>query len=112
MNTRKFILIAAAALTLVSCGDGATAQKPVMGPDSTLVYAPAKPLVDSVSYYLGVNFGMMLKNYGFEGLDYSKMVEGMKAADVAAKLKGIPCGTKRTSCPDQLATALEQAISK
>lgn len=42
----------------------------------------------------------------------AKMVEGMKAADVAAKLKGIPCGTKRTSCPDQLATALEQAISK
>jgi FKBP-type peptidyl-prolyl cis-trans isomerase len=87
MNTRKFILIAAAALTLVSCGNGATAQKPVMGPDSTLVYAPAKPLVDSVSYYLGVNFGMMLKNYGFEGLDYSKMVEGMK--DMVAST-GIP----------------------
>lgn len=42
----------------------------------------------------------------------AKMVEGMKAADVAAKLKGIPCGMKRTSCPDQLATALEQAMVK
>ena len=42
----------------------------------------------------------------------AKMVEGMKAADVVAKLKGIPCGMKRTSCPDQLATALEQAMAK
>ena len=38
-----------------------------------------------------------------------KMVEGMKASDVISKLKGIPCGTKRTSCPDQLAIALEGA---
>ena len=41
----------------------------------------------------------------------AKMVEGMKATDIISKLKGIPCGTKRTSCPDQLATALEQALA-
>ncbi len=38
----------------------------------------------------------------------SRLVEGMKVDDVINKLKGIPCGTKRTSCPDQLAKALEQ----
>lgn len=36
------------------------------------------------------------------------LVKGMKAADVKARLKGIKCGNKDTSCPDQLATALEE----
>ena len=37
----------------------------------------------------------------------SKLVEGMATADVIAKLKGIKCDFKSTSCPDQLALALE-----
>ena len=40
----------------------------------------------------------------------SRLVEGMKAEDAIAKLEGIKCGFKSTSCPDQLATALKQAI--
>lgn len=36
------------------------------------------------------------------------LVQGMKAAEVKKRLKGIHCGNKLTSCPDQLATALEQ----
>ena len=36
------------------------------------------------------------------------LIKGMKAADVKARLQGIRCGNKSTSCPDQLATALEQ----
>lgn len=35
------------------------------------------------------------------------LVKGQKAQDVAARLKGIRCGMKSTSCPDQLAKALE-----
>ena len=42
----------------------------------------------------------------------SSLVEGMPARDVIDKLKGIHCGMKATSCPDQLATALEQIIDK
>lgn len=38
----------------------------------------------------------------------SRLVEGMKVEDAIAKLKGIRCGFKATSCPDQLACALEQ----
>lgn len=38
----------------------------------------------------------------------SKLVVGMKAKDVAALLKGTKCGYKNTSCPDQLAKALEK----
>lgn len=37
----------------------------------------------------------------------SRLVEGMKVEDAIARLKGIKCGFKNTSCPDQLARALE-----
>ena len=42
----------------------------------------------------------------------SSLVKGQKAEDVIARLKGIECGSKGTSCPDQLATALEEAIGR
>ncbi|MGN1042529.1 MAG: TIGR03905 family TSCPD domain-containing protein [Christensenellales bacterium] len=38
----------------------------------------------------------------------AKLVVGMKADDVIEKLKGIRCGYRSTSCPDQLAKALEE----
>ena len=41
----------------------------------------------------------------------SLLVSGMKASDVISKLQGIRCGYKNTSCPDQLATALRQALA-
>lgn len=40
------------------------------------------------------------------------LVEGMKAEDVIARCKNIMCGMKGTSCPDQLAKALEEALNK
>ena len=42
----------------------------------------------------------------------SALVRGMKADDVVGRLKGIRCGNKPTSCPDQLATALENILRK
>ena len=38
----------------------------------------------------------------------SELVKGMNIDDVIAKLKGIECGFKSTSCPDQIAKALEE----
>ena len=38
----------------------------------------------------------------------SKLVCGQKIDDVIARLNGIRCGAKPTSCPDQLCRALEQ----
>lgn len=38
----------------------------------------------------------------------SALVAGMSVDDAISKLKGIRCGFKTTSCPDQLANALEQ----
>lgn len=39
-----------------------------------------------------------------------KLVEGMDANDAIERLKGISCGGKGTSCPDQLAICLEEAL--
>ena len=38
----------------------------------------------------------------------SRLVEGRTVEEVIEMLKGIPCGKRRTSCPDQVAKALEQ----
>lgn len=40
----------------------------------------------------------------------SRLVEGLPAEEVIAKLSGITCGKKPTSCPDQLSRALRQAL--
>lgn len=37
-----------------------------------------------------------------------KLVEGMKIDEVIARLKGLDCRGRGTSCPDQLAIALEE----
>ena len=38
----------------------------------------------------------------------SRLVEGMNIDDVIARVQGIHCGMKPTSCPDQLAQALQK----
>ena len=40
----------------------------------------------------------------------SKLVEGMEATKVVEILKGNICGAKNTSCADQLAIAIEEAL--
>ena len=37
----------------------------------------------------------------------AKLLEGMHIEEAIKKLKGIKCGLRETSCPDQLARALE-----
>lgn len=67
-----------------------------------------------------INFDLedgIVKNVSFVGgcngnlQGIGSLVEGMKAEDVIERLKGIRCGMKSTSCPDQLAKALETAIN-
>ncbi|MBL4931368.1 MULTISPECIES: TIGR03905 family TSCPD domain-containing protein [Clostridium] len=56
----------------------------------------------NVSYVGGCNGN--LKGIGV-------LVEGMEVNDVISKLKGMTCKDKSTSCPDQLAKALETYLS-
>ena len=60
--------------------------------------------------------GDIIKNVEFTGgcngnlQGISKLVEGMRGEDAISKLRGIRCGFKPTSCPDQLSYAIEQAM--
>ena len=38
------------------------------------------------------------------------LVEGMDAQEVISRVEGIKCGMKSTTCPDQLAQALKEAL--
>ena len=57
--------------------------------------------------------GGIIKSVAFTGgchgnlQGISRLVEGMQVEDAITRLKGIRCGFKNTSCPDQLARALE-----
>ena len=42
----------------------------------------------------------------------SHLVEGMTAKEAIERMKGIKCGFKSTSCPDQLAIALTEALGQ
>jgi uncharacterized protein (TIGR03905 family) len=42
----------------------------------------------------------------------ASLVEGMDAAELIKRLKGINCGGRGTSCPDKLAQAVELAINE
>ena len=56
--------------------------------------------VKNVQFYGGCNGN--LKGIG-------ALVEGMDIDDVIARVEGLTCGMKATSCPDQLAQALKAA---
>ncbi len=59
-------------------------------------------IVKNVSFFGGCNGN--LKGIG-------ALVEGRPAEEVIELLKGMKCGFKNTSCPDQLALALEKALN-
>jgi len=56
--------------------------------------------------------GDLVRNVSFVGgcngnlKGISKLVEGSTVNEIAAKLSGIKCGFKNTSCPDQLSKAV------
>ena len=56
-------------------------------------------ILKNVSYIGGCNGNL-------QGL--CRLVKGMRVEDVLSKLEGIRCGTKATSCPDQLCKALRE----
>lgn len=47
-------------------------------------------------------------NGNLKGL--ASLIEGMEINEAIKKLKGITCGSRPTSCPDQLAKALEETL--
>ena len=78
-------------------------------------YRPEK--VCSRSIYLDVEDGIV-KDVEFVGGCHGNLqgicalVKGMKVEEVKERLAGIKCGFKKTSCPDQLAKAIEEAMGQ
>lgn len=60
-------------------------------------------VIKSVKFYGGCNGN--LKGIG-------ALVKGMTAQEVISRCSGIRCGMKSTSCPDQLAKALESYLAE
>ena len=60
-------------------------------------------VIDSVKFTGGCNGNL-------QGI--SALVKGMTPEEAISRLKGIRCGFKPTSCPDQLAHALEEMIAQ
>ena len=60
-------------------------------------------IVKNVSFFGGCNGNL-------KGI--AALVEGKKAEEVIPLIKGIKCGFKPTSCPDQLALALTEALNE
>ena len=58
-------------------------------------------IIKSVSFTGGCNGNL-------QGI--SRLVAGMKIEDAISRLKGIRCGFMNTSCPDQLACALQEIL--
>ena len=71
------------------------------------------PLVCSEKIEIGIENGIVKKavfsggcHGNLQGI--SRLVKDRSVSEVISLLKGIHCNGKTTSCPDQLATALEQ----
>ena len=74
------------------------------GTCSTMIDVELKDgVIDSVKFTGGCNGNL-------QGI--SALVKGMKPEEAISRLKGIRCGFKPTSCPDQLAHALDEMIAK
>ena len=67
----------------------------------------------------GIDFELengIVKNVHFTGgcsgntQGVAALIQGMPAEEAIRRLKGLKCGFKPTSCPDQLAKALEAAL--
>ena len=60
-------------------------------------------IVKNVSFFGGCNGNL-------KGI--AALAEGKKAEEIIPLIKGIKCGFKPTSCPDQLANALQEALNE
>ena len=68
---------------------------------STIVFEVEDDVITSLQFIGGCNGNL-------KGV--SALCEGMTAEEIISRCKGIRCGFKSTSCPDQLAQALEEAL--
>ena len=91
-----------------------TLQKEIL-PDGSVKTLYKTQRVCSQYIEVGVKDGIVNHCHFYGGCDgntkgLAQLVVGMKAEDVIKKLDGTTCGMRRSSCPDQLCRAIEQAM--
>ena len=78
-------------------------------------YYPTGTCTKKITFTIEGN--RLSKLHFYQGCDgnlktLSRLLEGLPVDEIIEKLKGIQCGTKGTSCADQLATAIQAAMEK
>ncbi len=74
--------------------------------------------VCSRKIYIDIDDNDVIEKVAFDGgcsgntQGLAEMVRGLNAKEVVERLKGIKCGLKNTSCPDQLAIAIEEILNR
>jgi FKBP-type peptidyl-prolyl cis-trans isomerase len=75
MKLAKLFVMASAAMLVVACG-----SSQVEGSQAVRSLLPSKGEIDTTSYLLGVNFGMVMSQNGFGELNMAEVEKGMKDA--------------------------------
>jgi len=75
MKLAKLFVMASAAMLVVACG-----SSQVEGSQEVRSLLPSKGQVDTTSYLLGVNFGLVMSQNGFGELNMAEVQKGMKDA--------------------------------
>ncbi len=86
MKLTRIIAIAAAAAMMIACNGSSKVE----GSKAVRDLLPGKGQIDSASYLLGVNFGMVISQNNFGDLNMAQLRKGM---DDAIKAKGTPGDT-------------------
>ncbi len=80
------------------------------------LFTPKHVCSKSISFDLSddltVHNVVFVRGCSGNALGIAALVEGLPAQEVISRLRGICCDHRGTSCPDQLACALEEALAK
>lgn len=82
----------------------------------TYTYTPREVCSKKITVELSDNG--VVENVSFQGgcngntQGVAALVKGMKAEEAISRMKGIDCNGRGTSCPDQLAEALTEALEE
>ena len=116
---KKLLMMVAFSLLSFSFASVASAQEIVkdsLAPDGTrVVVCKHTDVVCSTGaeihiYKNKITYAEIFKGCSGNTQGVCRLVEGMKVKDAIAKIDGIQCGKRPTSCPDQLAWALKYVL--
>ncbi|MBQ2566693.1 MAG: FKBP-type peptidyl-prolyl cis-trans isomerase [Bacteroidales bacterium] len=111
MKTIRFIALALAAAAAVACNSPkVNVPEGEVNPETL---KPAKSLVDSASYLLGINFGSMVKGYNMGDINYSEVRKGVQDFLNAKGLQTDPDFTKQFKInPEEMGQIMNSFIQK